>query len=185
MKKYKTLRSESIHRSAYITLTKDTVQTPTGKIIEPWYKIHDENFSVIIPITSNNTIVMVEQYRHGIGEYTIELPSGKIEPGESSIEGAKRELREETGYVSNEIERIAREIAEDSSMKTNRFDIFIAKNAHKMHEQQLDHTEDIKVLEIPVPEAIQMAMTGKIIGQPSIIALFFAAFYLDHARLVV
>lgn len=183
MKKWKTLKTESILESDYINLTRNTIEMPSGKIIEPWYRIVDVNFSVVVPVTLDKKIVIVEQYRYGVEEYTLELPSGKINRGESSENAAKRELREETGYTSDSFERIACDIAEDSSMKTNRFDVFIAHNVKKTHEQFLDHTEEIEVIEFPFLDAIHMAMTGKVIGQPSIIGLFMAAFHLGHARL--
>lgn len=56
----------------------------------------------IIPITAQREVILVEQYRHGSDSIELEIPAGLIEPGEAPINAAMRELKEETGYVSNE-----------------------------------------------------------------------------------
>lgn len=71
---------------------------------------HSADFSIlkapdwinVIPLTPDNEIVLVEQYRYGIEQPTLELPGGMVDPGESPLETSKRELLEETGYAGDE-----------------------------------------------------------------------------------
>ncbi len=70
----------------------------------PYYSLRLPDYSAIVAITGDQRIVAVRQYRPAVERYTIELPSGLVDPGESPAEAASRELLEETGYQAGEVE---------------------------------------------------------------------------------
>jgi ADP-ribose pyrophosphatase len=70
----------------------------------PYYSLRLPDYSAIVAITSDQRIVAVRQYRPAVERYTIELPSGLVDPGESPAEAASRELLEETGYQADDVE---------------------------------------------------------------------------------
>ena len=70
----------------------------------PYYSLRLPDYSAIVAITGDQQIVAVRQYRPAVERYTIELPSGLVDPGESPAEAAGRELLEETGYQAGEVE---------------------------------------------------------------------------------
>jgi len=70
----------------------------------PYYSLRLPDYSAIVAITSDQRIVAVRQYRPAVERYTIELPSGLVDPGETPAEAASRELLEETGYQAGEVE---------------------------------------------------------------------------------
>ena len=59
--------------------------------------------SAVLPFLSDNRIIMVKQFRYALGRETLEIPAGKLDPGEGPLSCARRELREETGYEADEI----------------------------------------------------------------------------------
>src|ERR1700722_11503092 len=80
----------------------DTVRLPNGQLATREFLDHPGAVGVV-PFLNKDTVVMVRQYRHPVGEVTLELPAGKIDKGESLLTCVKRELREETGYTAQKI----------------------------------------------------------------------------------
>jgi len=95
--------------------------------------------------------VLVSQYRHGHKGTSLELPAGIIDPGEEELSGAARELREETGYVSDEIAPLWK-IRPEPARHDQWAYFAIAKNARRAQAQDLDSTEDIRVVTRPLAE---------------------------------
>jgi len=92
----------------------------------------------------------------------IEIPAGGFEEKETDgLQAAKRELLEETGYISDEWEYLGATI-ESSSKLTNHMHIYFANNCRKVSEQKLDETEDLKVMVFPFQRAVDMVMTNEI-----------------------
>ncbi len=70
----------------------------------PYYSLRLPDYAAVIAITGDARVLLVRQYRPAVERYTLELPSGIVDPGETPAQAAGRELLEETGYVANEIE---------------------------------------------------------------------------------
>ncbi len=105
----------------------------------------------VVAITEDNKIVLVEQYRFGMDEITIETPAGAINRGEDPLAAAKRELEEETGYISDEWESLGR-VSVNPAFMTNSAHFFLAKNCRPDGEQNFDPDEDIELVIKPVSE---------------------------------
>lgn len=108
MKKFeeRTIRTEQIYDGKVVHLQVDDVTLPNGKTSKREIIKHPGAVA-IIPITKDNKIVFVEQYRKPLEKSLVEIPAGKLEPGEKPEETAIRELKEETGYTTNELEFVA------------------------------------------------------------------------------
>ena len=79
---------------------REAVELPDGQIVPDFYTFSMPNSCVIIAMRSDHRVITLKQYKHGVGKIVTNLPAGFIEEGESPLAGAKRELIEETGYVS-------------------------------------------------------------------------------------
>ena len=124
-------------------------------------------------MTEDNKVIMVKQYRHGLGVVSLELPGGVIDKGESAIEAMAREFREETGYEFDSIEEIGK-IAPNPATSTNYMHMFLAKGGKKVAEQSLDETEDVEVLFYTVDELKHLVKENKIIQSLHCTTIFYA-----------
>lgn len=108
MKKFeeKTIKTQAIYDGKIIQLQVDEVLLPDGKIAKRELVKHPGAVA-IIPITNDNKIIFVEQYRKPLGKSLVEIPAGKLEPGEKPEVTAVRELEEETGYTTKTLSLIS------------------------------------------------------------------------------
>ena len=100
--------------------------------------------AIVVAFDKNGDLILVKQYRPGPEQILVEFPGGKVELGEENIQGVKRELFEETGYITDDIKEIGNFYS--GAYSDGLFTVFLAKNCVKTHDQKLDHTEFIEVL---------------------------------------
>lgn len=99
---------------------------------------------IIIPINNLKKFICVRQYRHGIDDFTLEFPAGLIDSGESPLEAAIRELREETGYISENWHFLGKYQVNPAFMN-NYYYYFLAVESKNEHNQSLDPLEEIEI----------------------------------------
>lgn len=98
----KPVKTEVVYRTPWCELVAKTVQP--GE--EPWYSLRGPDYTAVIAINEEGRVLAVRQYRAAVEQFTIELPSGNIDPGETPEGSARRELLEETGYEAAEVEAL-------------------------------------------------------------------------------
>lgn len=116
----------------------------------------------IIPVTKDNKIVFVEQYRHGSDSITLELPAGLVERNESPIAAAKRECTEETGYTGDGNPELLGIILPNPAFMNNRCHSYVWLNCSKKYEQTLDSNEEIEIHLLDFDEAKRKMLKGEI-----------------------
>ncbi len=143
--KWKTLSSQYLFKDLWFTVRKDRCETPQGKIIDPYYVYEFPAWVCALAITRDGKVVMVRQYRQGLGETGIELPGGCVDPADASWQQAiARELAEETGFVFSNYQYLGR-ISANTSTNNNLLHMFLATGGEKTMEQHLDPNEEIEV----------------------------------------
>lgn len=127
----------------------------------------------IIPVTRDNKVVFIEQYRHGIDELTLEVPGGLVEAAEESVNAAARECTEETGFVGEGLPQLIGENIPNPAFLNNMCRSYVWFGCEKMKEQNLDGHEDIRVVEIPLADVKGMVMNGEIKHSLVLTAFFY------------
>lgn len=155
----KQLESEFVFNGKLLKVYNDTVSLPNGSTATREYIKH-QGAVCVVPVTEDNEIVAVKQYRYPIKRVTIEIPAGKLDKGEIPLEAAKRELSEETGVESADIEYIGG-LYPSVAYTDEIIHMYVAKNL-KYGEAHTDDDEFLNVIRIPVSEFVDMIMDGKI-----------------------
>ncbi len=135
-----------------------------------------KDYSTIVPFVSNDTILIIRSYRHLVDSVEIEVPSGYVDEGETPKEAAIRELKEETGYVANDVISLG-DYTLDYSMFEQKGNLFAAYGLFKEGNQSLGIMENIQIETMSVKEIRQLLYEGKILNAATIVALYRA---LDH-----
>lgn len=172
MKKWKIIQSKMVLDHRWCKVRQDEIELPNGKIIDDFFVSIKPDIAMVLAITSSQEMIFVRQYRHAVGEFFLELPAGLFDPTQESAKvAAIRELREETGYVAQTVSKIAT-IYDKPSKDTNQIHLFLAENVIKVGEQNLDSTEEIEVVFIPVESVVEKIAQGEISVAGSIAAIF-------------
>jgi 8-oxo-dGTP pyrophosphatase MutT (NUDIX family) len=166
---------ESVYRidEPFLRLRSDRVELPDGAIIEGYFVRETRGFAVVAAITPERRIVLVRQYKHGVGRITLELPAGTLDAGETPAECAVRELAEETGYTGNP-PQLLRSLFADPTSSNGYFHVFLVENATPQVAQSLDPTESIVVETATIPEFAAMARDGSIASGSQVAAAYIA-----------
>jgi ADP-ribose pyrophosphatase len=133
----------------------------------------------VVALTKRGEVVLVKQYRHGVCDVLWEFPGGVVEDGEDPVEGAKRELLEETGYGVTDLILVGK-LYPDPALQTNALYCFLAVDAEKVSEQNLDVGEEIEVHLVPLDELINMAKRGEFPHALQAGTLFHVLAYMDR-----
>lgn len=143
----------------------------TGKE-HPFFVLSTRDWINIVALTKDRKVLMVSQYRHGSGEVSLEIPGGAVDPGEPPLEAAKRELREETGYESTRWHLLG-SARPNPAILSNRCHIYLALDAEKTAELDLDEAEELEVGLYNMEEIPEMIRDGKISHSLVIGAFYF------------
>lgn len=169
MEKLERLNRELVYKGAIIDLYKDTIKTPDDKI-QYYDFIKHQGAAAVIPVRDDGKILMVKQYRNALDRFTIEIPAGGLtSQSEPTIKAAARELEEETGYHSENLELLI-SIRTTIAFCNEKIDIYVAKDLKKT-EQHLDEGEYVDVLEFSIDELVTMALDGTIEDSKTISAI--------------
>jgi 8-oxo-dGTP pyrophosphatase MutT (NUDIX family) len=141
----------------------------TGKIHE-FQILNSPDWVAVIPVTPDNEIVLVRQYRHGTHELSLEPPGGLIKDGQTPEESARDELEEETGYQAAIFEMLGW-MHPMPALFSNRFYVFLARDASATGRTNPDETEDIETVVVPVDRVRDYIQSGKITSSVMIAAL--------------
>jgi 8-oxo-dGTP pyrophosphatase MutT (NUDIX family) len=163
MKKWKKVSSRYAFKNPWMMIRQDTVELPNGKILDDYFVYEEGDVTMIVPVTENGDFVLVKQYKHAVGEIVIEFPAGYVNKGETPIQTAERELKEETGYESNGITRLAQLTNAPTKVVSDIY-VYLALNSkpsfHPTENQ--DENENIELLILPFEKVHEMIKTGQI-----------------------
>lgn len=114
-----------------------------------FFRIESVDWVNIIPITTAGEVVMIRQFRHGLGRVTLEIPGGMVDGDESPAVAAARELLEETGYTVGEVQEIG-SVSPNPALFANRMHSFVATGCTQIAELHNDSAEQTEVELVPL-----------------------------------
>ncbi len=154
----------------------DTVRLPDGGTAEREWIDHPGAVAVIA-LTDSGELVMERQYRYSLGRDMIEIPAGKIDPGEDPLATARRELKEETGYTASEWRHLAT-VHIAIGYSNEHIEIYLARGL-KQELADLDDEEFVEVFALPLATALAWVREGRITDAKTVSCLFWAEKILD------
>lgn len=141
---WRVVASETVVADRWIRVRADDCRDADDRRIAPYYVLEYPDWISLLAVDADGDAIVVEEYRHGAGIVAVGTIGGAVEPGESAIEAAARELREETGHEAREIVELGSTWANFGN-HTNRVHHFLARDCVRVTEQDLDDGEAIAV----------------------------------------
>lgn len=176
LKPWKRITSERDKSYPIFDIRIDRALSPRTGMAHDFYVLESMDWINVIPLTPANEVVLIRQYRHGLGDMTLEIPGGIIEPRDTPQEAARRELQEETGYRGSDMQLIGF-VLPNPAFLNNRCYTCVARDVFPAGEQSQDEKEDIEVLLRPLKDIPRIIRSGEITH-----ALVLAAFYRFYAE---
>jgi len=153
--------------------TDRAISPRTGKEHD-FFILESSSWVNVIPLTPEQEVVLVRQYRHGARDVTLEIPGGLVEKSDTPEQAARRELFEETGYRPLETYSLGA-VHPNPAIQSNECYTFLAKDVFVDGEQQQDEREDIEVLLRPL-SAIPQLIRDREITHSLVLAAFYRFF---------
>ncbi|MCF8054404.1 MAG: NUDIX hydrolase [Deltaproteobacteria bacterium] len=160
-------------------LRTDTARSPRTGNTHDFFIIESPAWVNIIPLTAQEEVVMIEQYRHGTRDITLEIPGGMVEPNEEPSAAALREMLEETGYCASTAMPLGF-VHPNPAIQNNACFSFWARDVLAAGKQTLDEREDIQVVLKPLKEIPELIRSGAITH--SLVIVAFYRFFAERFR---
>lgn len=177
---YKIVASESKFKGEILDVRVDQVVLPSGRKAEREVISHKGAVG-LIPITEDNNLILVRQYRHPISGELIEIPAGKLDSGEKPIECARRELCEETGMISDKLTELA-QFYTTPGYSNEFFYLYLAECLKTVDYHEQPEEEIIGTMTLTFDKALDMIDSQEIKDGKTIAAICLAKIYLDRLR---
>jgi len=156
-----TLATEVLGTYPIFELSRSRQRSPDSGREHQFLRLDCPDWVNVIALTDDGRMVLVEQYRHGTDEVTLEIPGGAVDPGESPETAAVRELEEETGYRASELIEIGR-VDPNPAFLSNRCWTYLALGCRADGEVHLDPSEEIEVSLAPIKDFARLIEEGAI-----------------------
>jgi len=160
-------------RDQWLTVRADSCRMPDGTGIAPYYVLEYPPWVAVVAMTASRELVLVREYRHGLGQTILGLPCGNVAPGETATEAAHRELREETGYGGKRISELGR-LSPNPATHANLLHCFLIKPVSPVTIPDCDPTEKIETVLMTVDQLAEQIAEGKFCHALHLAALFLA-----------
>jgi ADP-ribose pyrophosphatase len=163
MKSWKQISNQLIYSSPYVTVSEDQIELPSG-MKSSWLRIEAPTDGVcVICFDDQGRILIVDQYCHPPAAMVLELPGGKIDPGESPTEAAAREVREETGAVLGNVQILGKFLL--NNRRSSRYCYVATAKVSGMVERSMEPHEDGEVYWMTSDELETLVREGKVMNQ--------------------
>jgi 8-oxo-dGTP pyrophosphatase MutT (NUDIX family) len=171
---WRLLGSCYVVKDRWVALRADTYRLPDGRVIEPCYVLEYRDWVNIVALTRKQEVVLVRQFRSGIGRTILELPGGTTDPEDSSpLAAARRELLEETGYAGEDFIKLGH-VSANPANHNNLTYVFLAVDVERIRAPHLDQMEHLETVLMPLAEAIEAAKASELPQALHVAALFLA-----------
>ncbi len=157
--KEKTIRKVYVFRGRILTVRNDDALMPNGSVCNREVVEHPGGVCVL-PVLEDGSVLLVEQFRYPYMEDLLEVPAGKLEPGEDPFEAAKRELREETGMVAEEYYDLGYDYP-SPGYSSEIIRLYAAKGLTDVG-QELDDDEFLNVKKLPFEDVLEMIYDNRL-----------------------
>lgn len=154
--------STYVYTEPWLTVRRDAVRMQSGGYIPDYYTLEYPDWINVVAVTTSGELVLLRQYRHGVKQVAYELCAGCVDPGETPLEAARRELLEETGYGGGEW-RLLMTLSANPSTHTNLTYSFLALGVEPRQAQELELTEEISVHLIRPRELLALLDDGQLL----------------------
>ncbi len=180
MKQNNVHKSTVLHKGRTLTIAVDTVELPNGRVRDLEVVRHP-GAAAIVPINSHGEILFIRQYRYAAGgDYLLEVPAGKIDPGETPEACAFRETEEEVGFKPGRLIPMGW-IWTTPGFSDERIWLYLALDLQPS-QQELDADEILSVVSIPLDEAVMQAKTGAMFDAKTVCAVLRTSHFLAHVK---
>lgn len=174
------LKREPVQDFGIFQVHSKHVRSPRTGNVRKVQAIQTPDWVLVLALTPDEEVMMVRQYRHGIEQICLELPGGLVDSEDPSpAVAAQRELLEETGYQSPELILIGECFPQPAVLSNGCF-FFLAKDAEKIRESNLDDGEDIEIIKVPLKSILHLIETGEI--NHGMVLLAFSFFWLKYGQ---
>jgi 8-oxo-dGTP pyrophosphatase MutT (NUDIX family) len=154
--------SEIIADCRVFQVRRDLSISPHKGSEHDFFVLESSDWINIIPLTANNEVVMIEQYRHGSEEVTLEIPGGMVDAGESPESAAAREMLEETGYAATSAVINLGKVRPNPAIHNNWIHMFLARNVELRQKPVIESTEHTVVRLVPLADVPSLVVDGSI-----------------------
>ncbi|MDQ3131691.1 MAG: NUDIX hydrolase [Acidobacteriota bacterium] len=173
---WKRIESKKIADCRVFTVREDFCERPSNRQNASFFVVENPDWVNVIALTRQQKVVLIEQFRHGIEEITLEIPGGMIDENESPEKAARRELTEETGYSSENFVFLGKSHP-NPAISNNTIFHFLALDCEKKAKTKFDEHESIVTKSFPVTEIEKLIKEEKITH-----SLVIAAFHWFNFR---
>lgn len=171
MKAWTLVESRDVLKDEWLHVSASKVITAGGVCLDPFYRIHQRDWVIVLGQTEQGSWVLVRQYRFGADAVFWEFPAGTLEPGEELLQAAQREMLEETGYGEGNWELLGSYFVNPAHC-TNSFHVFLAQNLVAVSEPHWDEGEEMEVQVLEGKEFQRLLESGDFCNPHHLCAYF-------------
>jgi 8-oxo-dGTP pyrophosphatase MutT (NUDIX family) len=170
---WRRLSQEYVLQTPYVNLRAEKFRLPDGTVKDPYYVVERPDAVFVFPVTPEDEVVLVRQYRPAIDVVELGLPAGLLNPGEDPERAGRRELLEETGYGGGSWQHLIR-LSSSPGLKDNWAHMYLARGVEETAEPTPDEHERLEVVRVPVGKVRDLALSGEIVSASGVAAALLA-----------